>query len=148
MFKDEDKEISKLIETYAEDMSSMCSLLSNILGTAYDESMEKEPDVNKKRARLLCLVHKALLDSTDMGKHAGNGNLKASKHLSNVIDNIARDCGYISKDSGVEFVHESLGNSTFQSSLKIIDKIEGEEEGVDIDSMIKNVGIKRGGAQA
>ena len=53
--------------------------------------------------------------------------------------------------SELRFVHTEINKNTFQSSLEIRRKIKedgDDEDKVDIDRMIKNAGLKKGGAEA
>ena len=124
MFQDDnEKNIEKVLIKYAKDMSSMCNIIAN----------------------------KAFLETTDIGKHAKNGNVNASKSLSGIINNIAVDSGFMNDKSELRFVHTEINKNTFQSSLEIRRKIKEEgddEDKVDIDRMIKNAGLKKGGAEA
>ncbi len=58
------------------------------------------------------------------------------------------DCGFLDEKFGLVFTHEKCGKNTFKSNLKVVEKKKEREDEVDIDKMIKDAGIKRGGAQA
>ena len=145
---EKDEKIKKFMNQYAEDMSGMCSIVSNVLTVAFSEDMEAETDVSKKKAKLICLVHKSFLETIQVGKSAKNGNVKASKTLFNIINNIAMDCGFLDEDYGLEFTHKECGKNAFESNLKVVERTKRKEDDVDIDKMIEDAGIKRGGAQA
>ena len=145
---EKDEKIEKLLNQYAEDMSSMCSIMANVLMVAFGEDMEAETDVTKKKAKLICLVHKSFLETIQVGKSAKDGNVRASKTLSNIVNEIAVDCGFLDENSGLVFTHEKCGKNTFKSNLTVVEKKKEREDEVDIDKMIEDAGIKRGGAQA
>jgi|TARA_R110000824_G_scaffold147028_1_gene316362 hypothetical protein len=145
---EKDENIEKLMNKYAEDMSGMCSIMANVIAVAFGEDMEAETDVSKKKAKLLCLVHKSFLEIIQVGKSAKNGNVKASETLSNIVNSLAMDCGFLDEKFGLVFTHEKCGKNTFKSNLKVVEKKKEREDEVDIDKMIKDAGIKRGGAQA
>ncbi len=65
---EKDENIEKLMNKYAEDMSGMCSIMANVIAVAFGEDMEAETDVSKKKAKLLCLVHKSFLEIIQVGK--------------------------------------------------------------------------------
>jgi|TARA_R110000744_G_scaffold17033_4_gene46502 hypothetical protein len=150
MFEDDEKSIEKVLKKYANDMSSMCSIIANVIGTAMSEKIQ-DLNIEERHGKLLCLIHKALLESTDIGKHAKNGNVNASKSLSGIINNIAIQSGFMNDKSELIFVHSEISKNTFQSSLEIRRRIKKEgddEDKIDIDKMIKKAGLKRGGAEA
>ena len=145
---EKDENIEKLMNKYAEDMSGMCSIMANVIAVAFGEDMEAETDVSKKKAKLLCLVHKSFLEIIQVGKSAKNGNVKASETLSNIVNSLAMDCGFLDEKFGLVFTHEKCGKNTFKSNLTVVEKKKEREDEVDIDKMIEDAGIKRGGAQA
>ena len=151
MFQDDnEKNIEKVLIKYAKDMSSMCNIIANLVGTAMSEKIQ-ELDIEERHGKLLCLIHKAFLETTDIGKHAKNGNVNASKSLSGIINNIAVDSGFMNDKSELRFVHTEINkNTSFQTSLEVRRRIkeDDEQDKVDIDRMIKNAGLKKGGAEA
>ena len=149
MFEDDEKSIEKVLKKYADDMSSMCSIIASVVGTAMSEEIQ-ELNIEERHGKLLCLIHKAFLESTDIGKHAKNGSVNASKSLSGIINNIAVQSGFMNDKSDLRFVHSEINKNTFQSSLEIRRRIKEDEDQdeVDIDKMIKNAGLKKGGAKA
>ena len=149
MFEDNEKNVEKVLMKYAKDMSSMCNMIANILRTLMSEEVENL-DSEDKYAKFLCLIHKAFLETTDIGKQARNGNPNASKSLSGIVNNIAIQAGFINDKSELRFIHTEVDEDTFQSSLEIRRRIkeDDEQDKVDIDRMIKNAGLKKGGAEA
>tara|TARA_R110001592_G_scaffold351644_1_gene648937 strand:- start:53 stop:502 length:450 start_codon:yes stop_codon:yes gene_type:complete len=149
MFEDNENNVEKLLMKYAKDMSSMCNMIANILRTLMSEEVENL-DSEDKYAKLLCLIHKAFLETTDIGKQARNGNPNASKSLSGIVNNIAIQSGFINDKSELRFIHTEVDKDTFQTSLEIRRRIkeDDEQDKVDIDRMIKNAGLKKGGAEA
>tara|TARA_R110002110_G_scaffold174555_2_gene377711 strand:+ start:135 stop:584 length:450 start_codon:yes stop_codon:yes gene_type:complete len=149
MFEDNEKNVEKVLMKYAKDMSSMCNMIANILRTLMSEEVENL-DSEDKYAKLLCLIHKAFLETTDIGKQARNGNPNASKSLSGIVNNIAIQSGFINDKSELRFIHTEVDKDTFQTSLEIRRRIkeDDEQDKVDIDRMIKNAGLKKGGAEA
>ena len=149
MFDENDKNIEKILLKYAKDMSSMCSLIANVIGTAMSKEIQ-DLDTEERHGKLLCLVHKTFLESTDIGKNTKNGNVSASKNLSGIINNIAIDSGFMNDKSELIFKHSEVNKNTFSSSLEIRRRIkkDKDQDKVDIDKMIKNAGLKKGGAEA
>ena len=149
MFEDNEKNIQEVLMKYAKDMSIMCNMIANILRTLMSEEVENL-DSEDKYAKLLCLIHKAFLETTDIGQHARNGNPNASKSLSGIVNNIAIQSGFINDKSELRFIHTEVDKDTFQTSLEIRRRIkeDDEQDKVDIDRMIKNAGLKKGGAEA
>jgi hypothetical protein len=149
MFEDNEKNVEKVLMKYAKDMSSMCNMIANILRTLMSEEVENL-DSEDKYAKFLCLIHKAFLETTDIGKQARNGNPNASKSLSGIVNNIAIQSGFINDKSELRFIHTEVDKDTFQTSLEIRRRIkeDDEQDKVDIDRMIKNAGLKKGGAEA
>ena len=149
MFEDNENNVEKVLMKYAKDMSSMCNMIANILRTLMSEEVENL-DSEDKYAKLLCLIHKAFLETTDIGKQARNGNPNASKSLSGIVNNIAIQSGFINDKSELRFIHTEVDKDTFQTSLEIRRRIkeDDEQDKVDIDRMIKNAGLKKGGAEA
>tara|TARA_R110002051_G_scaffold23959_1_gene59873 strand:+ start:156 stop:605 length:450 start_codon:yes stop_codon:yes gene_type:complete len=149
MFDENDKNIEKILLKYAKDMSSMCSLIANVIGTAMSKEIQ-ELDAEERHGKLLCLVHKTFLESTDIGKNTKNGNVSASKNLSGIINNIAIDSGFMNDKSELIFKHSEVNKNTFSSSLEIRRRIkkDKDQDKVDIDKMIKNAGLRKGGAEA
>jgi hypothetical protein len=141
MFEDDEKSIEKVLKKYANDMSSMCSIIANVIGTAMSEKIQ-DLNIEERHGKLLCLIHKALLESTDIGKHAKNGNVNASKSLSGIINNIAIQSGFMNDKSELIFVHSEI------EIRRRIKKEGDDEDKIDIDKMIKKAGLKRGGAEA
>ena len=78
MFEDNEKNIQEVLMKYAKDMSAMCNMIANILRTLISEEKVQNLDSEDKYAKMLCLIHKAFLESTDIGKQARNGNPNAS----------------------------------------------------------------------
>tara|TARA_R100000988_G_C3963714_1_gene147652 strand:- start:358 stop:810 length:453 start_codon:yes stop_codon:yes gene_type:complete len=150
MFEDNEKNIQEVLMKYAKDMSAMCNMIANILRTLISEEKVQNLDSEDKYAKMLCLIHKAFLESTDIGKQARNGNPNASKSLSGIVNNIAIQSGFINDKSELRFIHTEVDEDTFQSSLEIRRRIkeDDEQDKVDIDKMIKNAGLKKGGAEA
>ena len=145
---DEQEKFMELMEKYAHDMSSMCQIITNLLDIGFTKEVQ-DMKRDKAQAKLLCLVHKALLESTDIGIQTRNGNPLASEGLANIINNMARNIGLISKKSIVEFEHADIsGGKNFQSILTVKTKKKNSEDSVDIDTMIKNAGLTKGGAEA
>ena len=149
MFDENDKNIEKILLKYAKDMSSMCSLIANVIGTAMSKEIQ-DLDTEERHGKLLCLVHKTFLESTDIGKNTKNGNVSASKNLSGIINNIAIDSGFMNDKSELIFKHSEVNKNTFSSSLEIRRRIkkDKDQDKVDIDKMIKNAGLRKGGAEA
>ena len=149
MFDENYKNIEKILLKYAKDMSSMCSLIANVIGTAMSKEIQ-DLDTEERHGKLLCLVHKTFLESTDIGKNTKNGNVSASKNLSGIINNIAIDSGFMNDKSELIFKHSEVNKNTFSSSLEIRRRIkkDKDQDKVDIDKMIKNAGLRKGGAEA
>ena len=146
---DKEQNFAKLMEKYALDMSAMCNLMAHVLELVFKKEVQ---EMNQKDAKekVLCLIHKAFLETIDIGIQTKNGNYQASRGLTNIINNMARQIGVIDKECRVEFEHKDIdGQSTFQSKMSILKREKkSSADSVDIDSMIKNAGLKKGGAEA
>ena len=120
MFQDDnEKNIEKVLIKYAKDMSSMCNIIANLVGTAMSEKIQ-ELDIEERHGKLLCLIHKAFLETTGLPKDISEA-IKVANRLT----------------------------ETIKPKIRRKIKEEGDDEDkVDIDRMIKNAGLKKGGAEA
>ena len=53
MFEDDEKSIEKVLKKYANDMSSMCSIIANVIGTAMSEKIQ-DLNIEERHGKLVC----------------------------------------------------------------------------------------------